>query len=211
MSEFNNEPEPEELKKSITLKFEKQEEDLDINEDKFYDLNEWYVSKEINTEDDLTYIFLKYNSELKENSELNLNYFGNVVKITINEDIDDAGPIPLMNMDLKSFKKIMEITQILKDIPFSKDNVRFKINKPLMHENFYENIRMEEESTEIDFSTIKNNLETYIENLNNKDLSELANVTNYLDLSDILELICARIAYNIREMDEEKISEEFGN
>ena len=206
MSEFNNEPEPEE----ITLKFERQG-DLIINEDKFYDLKEWYVSKEINTEDHLTYIYLK------KDSKLNLNYFGNVVKTMtdgdpLDDNDNDNDKIPLTNMNLKSFKKIMDITQILKDIPFSEDyNIRFQINKPLMHENFYENIRMKEESTEIDFSTIKNNLETYIENLNNKDLSELANVTNYLDLSDILELICARIAYNIREMDEEKISEEFGN
>ena len=210
MSEFNNELEQEELKKLITLKFERvkdetDQKDKENNKDKFYDLKEWYVSKEI--KDGLTYIFLKLGKEL------NLNYFGIVVKTMTDGDPfddNDNNKIPLANMNLGSFKKIMDITEILKDIPFSYDNnVRFKINKPLMHENFYDNISMEE-STEIDISTIKNNLETYIENLNNKDLSELANVTNYLDLSDILELICARIAFNIREMDEEQISNEFG-
>ena len=206
-----NEPEIEknesEKEKFVTLKFVN---DKIVNDQKeYYDLTEWYVSRKI-TEEDHNNIYI----HLKEDQSENYNYFGNLVETMtdgnpIDDDDNDNDTIPLPNVNFNEFSKIMEITELLKNIPFNEKNNRFRVEKPLMYEDFYENIKMNDPIENGNLEKIKNSLRSYIDNLNNKDLTELANATNYLNVSDILELICARIAFNIREMDEEQISNEF--
>lgn len=206
-----NEPEIEknesEKEKFVTLKFVN---DKIVNDQKeYYDLTEWYVSRKI-TEEDHNNIYI----HLKEDQSENYNYFGNLVETMtdgnpIDDDDNDNDTIPLPNVNFNEFSKIMEITELLKNIPFNEKNNRFRVEKPLMYEDFYENIKMNDPIENGNLEEIKNSLRSYIDNLNNKDLTELANATNYLNVSDILELICARIAFNIREMDEEQISNEF--
>lgn len=202
MSAMVNDPELE-IEKFVTLKFVKGKPE---NIENCYDLTEWYVSKEIKKEDHNN-IYI----HLKEDQAENYNYFGNLVEtMTDGNPINDNDTIPLPNVNFNEFRKIMDITELLKNIPFNEKNNRFRVEKPLMYEDFYENIKMNDPTENKNLEEIKNSLKLYIDDLNNKDLTELANATNFLNLSDILELICARIAFNIREMDEEQISNEFG-
>lgn len=187
------------------------------SKDEVYDLGDCFVLKNFEELDKNRYIEIYP----KENS-VDRNKFGALSYATYdsngvitNDEIEEEIDImPISNVTEESMKDLFDILEKLKELKFysiNEEKLLFKINKPLMDEEFINNLVFEKDVNIEIVNNIKENLGSYLKNLSNEKLQSLANTTNYLAIQSILDLVCARIAYNIREMSEQDIEKEFND
>ena len=189
------------------------------NDVEVYDLGDCFVLKnfiEENNEDKYIEIYPKGDS-IDRNKFGVLSYatYDDSNGVITNEDIhEEIDIMPIHNVTEESMKNLFDILETLKELKYysiNEEKLLFKINKPLVDEEFINNLVFEKDVNIEIVNNIKENLDSHLKNLSNEKLQSLANTTNYLDIKSILDLVCARIAYNIREMSVEDIEKEFND
>ena len=190
-----------------------------VNDVEVYDLGDCFVLKnfiEENKEDKYIEIYPKGDSvDRNKFGVLSYATYDDSNGVITNEDIhEEIDIMPIHNVTEESMKNLFDILETLKELKYysiNEEKLLFKINKPLVDEEFINNLVFEKDVNIEIVNNIKENLDSHLKNLSNEKLQSLANTTNYLDIKSILDLVCARIAYNIREMSVEDIEKEFND